>query len=231
MGWLDRAKATVLTERQQATSKVQEAAELVAGEHRERAEALMRSALGNLRRAFLWDERSQHLFQELHRLGLSVHDQFGCEVPKQGESYMVECPVLLAHAKIGFSIGGTSDSICSICGEDTFDCEHVRGESYDAVEARRIRGACNICLSEKECEHKMGHRYDGVEPAHIITNIRLDEISLVERPSNPDAVITSRTLGKDEILESLSAEERAVFSYGETPLDCHHCAVCDGSPD
>lgn len=224
-----RGRRVAESERAKATARVEQAHALLAEERSEEAESLLRSALANMRRAYLWDDRNPLDFRELHRLGLEIHDRFGCQLPFHNGAYHEECPVLLAHSRLGFSIGGTGESLCSICGESPFECPHVTGETYDEVEARRLGSFCNICLAESGCEHEIEATYDGVEAIRIVTQYRLDEISLVEEPANPDAVILSRTLTDDDIRSQLPKEEQGLFTCGETPIFCHHCASCDGT--
>lgn len=223
-----RGRRVAESERAKATARVDQAHVLLAEERSEEAESLLRSALANMRRAYLWDHRNPRDFRELHRLGLEIHDRFGCQLPFHDGAYHEECPVLLAHSSLGFSIGGTGESLCSICGESPFDCPHVTGETYDAVEARRVESLCNICLAESGCEHEIGATYDGVEAVRIVTQYRLDEISLVEEPANPDAVILTRTLTDGEIRSQLPKQQQDLFRYGETTISCHHCACCNG---
>jgi hypothetical protein len=87
---------------------------------------------------------------------------------------------------------------------------------------------CNICGKTK-CEHHEGNQYDGVRSFSILTQIDLDHISLVENPANPLCVIESYSLSKSELKEILQKEDIERFVYGETPLYCHHCEICDGS--
>lgn len=228
MGWRDHVEAVVASHKNRAASKIRLADSLAPGECGQAAEAILRSALGDLRWAYLWSDRNPQLLSALHAVGRRVHDDFGCEVPYRHGAYSEECPVLLAHSTYGFSIGGIADAVCSICGESPFDCDHITGERYDGVEAKRVASLCNICLVENGCHHVAGTRHDGVEAIRIITNVDLHEISIVPRPANPQAAVMSRQLTKQEILEALSDDERERFVYGLTPLSCHHCALCRG---
>jgi len=156
-----------------------------------------------------------------------VHDTFGCHLEFREGTYWVNCPVLLSHNQIGFSIGGSAKVICSICGEDNLICPHVKGRMYDRVVAARWLEYCSICL-EKECTHVTGEIHDGVEAFGIVIEIDLDHVALVKNPANPLCVIESHALPESDLLAALPEEGRELFVYGETVVDCHHCRVCKG---
>ncbi|MCJ7791002.1 MAG: hypothetical protein MUP49_01080 [Dehalococcoidia bacterium] len=142
-----------------------------------------------------------------------------------GNTYYEECPVILSHVKFGFSIGGSEDAVCNICGIDPWDCEHIKGFKYNGVVARKIGSICNICLKET-CDHLVGKIYDNVEVVHIITNIKLDDISIVQNPADPLARIEMYTLGPEDILKLLPDSEKSRFVPGKTVIHCHHCMDC-----
>jgi len=189
------------------------------------SEKLFRKSLKKIREAILWKPENNDYRKFIHSIGLKIHDLFGCIIePHQGR-YMIICPVMLSHIKGGFSIGGFGTTICSICGENILNCEHVKGETYNGIIAKRHHGICNVCGKEK-CEHQDGNTYDNVTVFGLITNMTIDHISLVENPANPLCAIEMIGLPKSDILESLSENERKTFIYGETVINCHHCKVC-----
>ena len=165
----------------------------------------------------------------MHALGEQVHDQFGCELEYRDGSYRVNCPVLLSHNRMGFSIAGTGRTICSICGQDMLTCPHIKGSTYDRITARKIQGKrCNIC-GEQQCEHILGATHDKVRAFGILVEIAIDHISLVENPANPLAVIQEHSLTKKDVLEMLHEDQRDRFEYGTSTIHCHHCKLCKGA--
>lgn len=195
-------------------------------EGRQSAEVLMRRSLALIRQALLLDPNDKTR-RYLHRVGLRVHSIFGCTVEFSGGNYWVTCPVLLAHGKGGFSIGGSGKSICSICGQPALECDHVKGRLYDGVTAWRRDGVCNIC-AKKDCDHVEGSTYDNVEAFAIVVELHLDHVAFVTNPANPLAVVERYSIPRSEILEELPEAEHERFVYGETTLHCHHCTMCDG---
>ena len=119
----------------------------------------------------------------------------GCALVFKDEQYHQQCPVALAHNRAGLSPGMKVKAMhCSICEHDPDECEHVRGRTYDG----------QTCV-------------------HVITEAELMEVSIVSRPSQPDARITSISVSTD-ILKGKLGE----FSKG-IPIICDRClSVCDG---
>jgi hypothetical protein len=191
------------------------------------AESLCRESLQKLRESHLLESTEPLHRQRLHDVGRMVHDTFGCNLEFHDGSYWVTCPVMLSHNQVGFSIGGSARVICSICGEDNMICPHVKGRTYDRVIANRWLGFCSICL-ERECHHISGEIHDGVEAFGIITDLKLDHISLVTNPSNPLCVIEKHSLSEPDLLPLLPEVGRESFVYGETVVECHHCKMCSG---
>ena len=161
-------------------------------------------------------------------MGRRVHAEFGCRLSFKDGEYWVTCPVMLSHDKLGFSIGGSGKSVCSICGEDTFACSHVSGRLYDGVPAKHAYGICNICGEQKGCSHKEGEIYNAVRAISIVVDLRLDHVALVDNPANPLAVVHAHTLAESDILKWLSEAERIRFVHGKTVVHCHHCSMCSG---
>lgn len=214
-------------------SKAIENAELLLTEAEEKlketlkieSEKIYRNSLRKIREAILWNPENSNYRKLIHEIGLKIHDLFGCRIePHQGR-YMITCPVMLSHIKGGFSIGGFGTTICSICGENILNCEHIKGENYNGIVKKRHHGICNIC-GEKECEHQDGKNYDNVTVFGLITKMTLDHISFVENPANPLCAIEMIGLPKSDVLNSLPNNEKEFFIYGETIINCHHCRIC-----
>jgi len=201
---------------------------LLEEKRREEAEGAMRDSLVRLRNAFHLASEDPKIGHLLHDRGRKVHDLFSCKVRMSGTTYYQECSVLLSHVHLGFSVGGSANAICSICGQDPWDCEHIKGFKYDGVLCQRIGRTCNICL-EENCSHHVGETYNSVEAVHIMTNLKVEEVSLVKNPANPLARIQVHTLAPDDIRDTLPEAEREFFIPGQTVIHCHHCVVCNES--
>jgi hypothetical protein len=218
-------QSVIADEYKQAKAMVDQArAQLLLGLASE-AEATFRGALVHLRRAFNWSDRDHEILHQLHTLGREIHDRFGCKLAFRKGAYQIECPVRLAHIPYGMSVGGSSKSICRICGMDPFECEHVRGRSYDGVIAMRIGKTCNICL-EESCEHIPGTKHDGIDVVHIVTDLQIHEISVVPSPAMPDAVFEAISMPEREVRAQLDPSEAESFQLG-MDLSCHHCRICE----
>lgn len=159
-----------------------------------------RLALRILRSALNWLEDTAH-FEEVHaaldEAGKRVRLAFGCTVTfdwKRG--YARTCPVDLAHNRIGMSPAIViEESECSVCGKDPEDCKHITGQDYE--------GEYCVC--------------------HI-TKARILEISLVSRPSQPDARIEYCSISYDDLREALGPS----FEYG-MDVSCDKCLLpCKG---
>jgi hypothetical protein len=99
----------------------------------DQAEKNARAALALFARSLDWAEDSDEE-EEAHQLmdeaGTWVRKAFGCQLTRSGTKYSQTCPVALAHNRIGMSIGGTAKRLCSLCGVDLSECEHIPGTSY-----------------------------------------------------------------------------------------------------
>jgi hypothetical protein len=141
---------------------------------------LLSKALADLRSATNHLEGTSH-FEAVH----AALDQAGrfqrvyfpaqCELAMEGTAYSQECPVALAHNRIGVSIGAIiRESQCSICGSEPDDCAHISGRIYD----------------DQECYQ-------------LITRADLDHVALVDRPDFPDARLTSVPYSTSELRSEL----------------------------
>jgi hypothetical protein len=166
------------------------------------AETKARSSAKTLRSAMDWLEDTAH-FEEAHRVldqaGRFIRQNFGCRLAFQDGTYRQDCPVALAHNRIGMSIGAIVNKVsCSICRRDPHKCSHITGRSYNG----------NRCI-------------------RIIEEAELLEVSLVDRPSMPDARIMSITITDSELREQFGPN----FQPG-VPLSCNRClSDCGGVED
>jgi hypothetical protein len=192
------------------------------------SEMLMRQSLSVTREAFHLSDGSNAIGGLLHQRGSTIHSLFKCPLTFENGSYFEDCPVVLSHIPLGFSVGGSGVAICSICGKDPWECEHVTGYVYDGVPTQKILGSCNICGKES-CDHEVGKAYDKVKAVRIITDLHIEEISLVKNPMNPLARIQRRSISSKDIYLALPPSEKASFIPGETVINCDHCAICHGT--
>jgi len=189
------------------------------------AERLARSALESYARSLDWAEDTD-MEPEAHRLmdraGRWVNATFGCSITWDGSNYQRDCPVDLAHNRIGLSVGGVAKRKCSLCGRDVSECEHLPGVAYLVPGGAEELGWCRICLKE-ECDHTPDD-VERVSLVSIIYDMELEEVSFVPKPAQPEARLTSITLSTAELIEDLGPG----FVPGEA-LRCERCAgTCAG---
>lgn len=141
---------------------------------------LLSTALATLRSATNWLE-GHALFEKAHAAldygGRVQRVAFpgNCALHEHDGTYTQRCPVVLAHNRIGMSIGGIiEESSCSVCGEDPDDCHHIHGRDYD-----------------------------GVRCVRIIHKFRLDHIGFVENPDFPDARILEAPINPEDLRATL----------------------------
>lgn len=128
----------------------------------------VRAAMPLLRSAMDWLEDTPH-FDEAHRrldvLGAAARAHFpqGCALTFRNGGYFQECPVALAHTRVGLSPGYiVRRAECGICGADPEHCPHIRGRTYDGA----------VCVRR-------------------LVELDLLEVSFVGRPAQPDARVMS----------------------------------------
>jgi len=223
---LDHSKASVSY--QSAQESYKRGQTLLARGEENQAEEAFREALRLLQIAYLLDDRPPILMAEMHEVGREVQTIFSCPLEMRDGQYWNSCPAFLSHYAGGFSIGGIGTAVCSICGRSMLECDHVPGEVYKNVIARRTPGGlCTICAKE-QCNHEDGATYDDVTAFGIMTDIDLDHIAYVSRPEDPLCTVTAVPISRAEIARQLPPEELAQFKFGKTRLFCTHCRVCDG---
>jgi hypothetical protein len=198
------------------------------------AERLAREALSRQFSAFNWLEDTdgeEDVHRELHEMGRSTRERFpdGCVLIWNGSRYEHRCPVALCHKRFGFSPGMiVGRRICSICGEDISECPHLGDQLYKAPGGPSASGYCPVCVlqvGDPACDHSPNETYD-VEPVSIITEIvRLEEISLVSRPNQPDARLTAIPIDSEALQAALGPR----FRYGIDRVFCSECLTpCSG---
>lgn len=134
----------------------------------------------------------------LDAAGKLAREEFpdGCQLAYHDGVYHQECPVALAHNRIGLSPGIKIRAVeCSICRSDPDDCEHMRGRDYG-----------------------------GQKCVHMITEGDILEVSVVGRPAQPDARITSISVDTNKLKRKFGKE----FHHG-VPVTCDMClSPCGG---
>jgi hypothetical protein len=159
------------------------------------AEERLRDSLSILSSAMNWLEGSpefEEAHQELDAAGRIARENFpaGCQLARDGDSYAQRCPVWLAHFRMGLSPG------------------------FVIVQAE-----CSIChIDPEECEHITGRWYDGKFCGRIITEARLLEVSLVDRPRDPDARIETWGFHNKDLQRSLGPDWKPGM-----PVSCDRC--------
>jgi hypothetical protein len=223
---LDQGNAVerILLLREQATSIFDRIVEAYASATTPDVESLLesecREALELFSRSYLWSIGNQ-LESESHeildRAGAWVRETFGCALHWDGSSYFQKCPVALAHSGYGFSMGGSARRICTLCGEDLSECPHLKGKAYLVPGGSAELGWCRVCRSAEACEHSPEQFYRVGVTAKLV-DIHLEEISLVDRPANPEARLLSCSISNSTLLARLGDD----FIPG-IPISCDNC--------
>jgi hypothetical protein len=197
------------------------------------SDKILRESLENYLYAF-WVFKAQRnsITLKMHKLGKTIHNRFGCQFKFNGTDYYNDCPVDLSHIDFGISWGGEESIICSICGKDPIDCDHIPGRKYDHIACEAIRKGCNICWNKKdECQHILGKYYDNVEAIGITIDMKPTHVAMVSDPACPSARVQARPVSREDIqsiIKNLRKKEQRNFAYGISPLYCHHCCSCCG---
>lgn len=183
------------------------------------AEKAAREALGCAAGAFWWAEGTDHEGRQhrlLHQIGRWTRRTFGCNLQYDGKAYHQGCPAAMAHIRAGYSIGQTGLLECSICGGDLSECPHVRGRSYWVRGGSSGGRKCRVCLRE-ECSHRADRLYRA-RVIGIAKPTRIPEISLVDRPANPECHLRGMAIPPRFFVGDLGP----AFVPG-TPVSCDQC--------
>ena len=184
-----------------------------------------RAALALFAQSLNWAEDTDeeaNAHQMMDDAGAWVRRTFGCQLARNGDEYKQTCPVALAHNRMGMSIGGTAKRLCSICGEDLSECDHMPGTAYLVPGGKAPFGWCRVCLKES-CDHDPSVQYR-VSVISYIREMEVHEVSLVDKPAHPDARIFAMSVPVSELKEALGDE----FSPGDE-VSCDRCLLpCPG---
>lgn len=167
------------------------------------------------------DEQSDAAHDHLHRVGKAVGLLFGCPVEFENDSYWSTCKVSLAHSRWGFSIGMTARRLCSHCGMNIDECEHLLDQPYEYMVEFDEHGLCTHCV-RTDCGHTAGEVIL-TRPWGRVAEADLHEVSVVRRPRDPLARATRVELDIGHL--------RAFLGPGvdEGQLNCTRCVEpCPG---
>lgn len=195
------------------------------------SDRLVREALSIAASASYWLEGTEHFVRvhhDIHEMGRFAreHHPSGCRLHLGDEQYEHRCPVALSHKRFGFSPGLVIRRFaCSLCGEDVADCPHRPGRLYrvrGGAAASRT-GRCRVC-NRADCDHSEVHSYLTTMSVTPDGPIEMQELSLVARPVQPDARLTSIPVPFDELQLQLGPG----FDRGMR-VDCNRCLEgCSG---
>ncbi len=217
--------------RDEADRLIEHARQLLADDPSEdelvEAESTSAGALALYRSSLNWAEdtdQEDDAHRALDEAGRFVREAFGCYLEHDGPNYRRTCPVDLGHNRLGLSIGGAASRTCSLCGEDLSECEHLPGTAYLVPGGTDELGWCRVC-SEEEC---FEHSPDQLYRTRVITIIQevgfVDEVSLVNKPAQPDARILSISLSAADLQATLGED----FEPG-MEVSCDKClSPCGG---
>ncbi|MER6936673.1 hypothetical protein ABTX24_21535 [Nocardioides sp. NPDC127514] len=217
----ERSRREVETRLQNADAQLAASRELLASSvDREEAEIIARRSLASFASALNWAEGTDmedDAHKRMDAAGKWVRSAFGCALTVDGFDYFEECPVALAHNRIGLSVGGVATRVCSICGRDLSECEHRRGRTYLVPGGSQALGWCRVCVARDGCEHRSHLQYRA-PVVSIITEMAVHEVSIVGRPAHPDARI--------QRIGILTADLQRRFGDSFEPgmrVDCNKC--------
>ena len=155
------------------------------------AESLGRDALTSAVRAFNLLEdmpEADDAHRLIHEIGMYVSRHFGCKINLRDGLWRWECPVTIAHLRLGQSIGFTAPRICSICRQNIMSdqCSHLPSQTYEV----QVVDACRCPCGTDDCHNHMEGDILEVYPRSLVKEAdSLDEISWVPRPRDPLARI------------------------------------------
>lgn len=191
------------------------------------AESLGRDALASAVRTFNLLEdmpEADDAHRLIHEIGMYVSCHFGCKINLRDGLWRWECPVTIAHLRLGQSVGFTAPRICSICRQNIMSdqCSHLPSQIYEVqvVDASRCPCGTNDCRSHMEGDILTVYPKSLVQEADS-----LDDISWVPRPRDP--------LARIEAI-SYTPEHMAIIMRSEIPssvrtIECFHCRqACTG---
>jgi hypothetical protein len=189
------------------------------------SETFARSALGVARAAV--DRLEDTVFEDdahkaLDAFGRWTREHFpaGCRLNSDGSSYFQACPVALAHVRAGWSLGGSARKVCSLCGEELMGCPHSLHRRYETSGGASSLGLCRVCAQANCLDHSPDERYE-VYPIAVVTDLNVEEISLVSRPKIRGARIMLQIVDMADV-RAIADERGLDFTSGDL-VRCDRC--------
>jgi hypothetical protein len=191
------------------------------------AEQASIKSLSLITRAFWNAEDSElepPLHDEMHRYGKHKRQTFGCYLAYEAGVYYQRCPIAIAHKRFGMSVGFTVKSrVCSICGNELADCDHLPDELYEVPGGIGPAGVCPVCTHSECVEHSPDRLYK-VAVVGIVKEADLHEISIVKKPAQPEARATSLPVDTESLRNALGSDFRPGMA-----VTCDKCLYpCSG---
>jgi hypothetical protein len=153
-----------------------------------------------------------------------VSRHFACKIKLRDGLWHWECPVTIAHLRLGQSVGFTASGICSICRQNILsdECSHLPDRIYTVKVLDTSRCPCGA----DDCHSHVEGDILEVEPISLVKEAdSFDETSWVARPRDP--------LARIEAI-SYTPERMAILMRSEIPstvraIECFHCRqACTG---
>ena len=118
--------------------------------------------------------------------------------------------------------GYAAQRICSLCGDDVSECEHLPGTAYLVPGGPDDLGWCRVCCQEV-CQHEPSKTYR-VSVVARLREVKINEVSLVSKPAHPEARIQSISVPSSDLQEELGPG----FKPG-MEVSCDRClSACEG---
>lgn len=225
--WHDLHRRRYITKLRRQAKRAFGQSVLYAGVDDRAAEQAAIKSISVVTRAF-WNAEDSELeapvHDEMHHYGKHKRQNFGCNLAYEAGVYYQRCPIAIAHKRFGVSVGFTVRSrVCSICGEELADCDHLPDQLYDVQGGIGPAGVCPVCTNSECIEHTSDRRYR-VAVVGIVKEADLHEISIVRKPANPEARATSIPVSTETLKRALGADFRPGMA-----VTCDKClSPCSG---
>lgn len=164
------------------------------------SESELREVLQSYEKCYwFYIERRNEISLLMHKIGRHLREHHGCAFKfcEKREQYYSTCPNHLIQYDFGFSLRVIEDHVCSVCGMNPIECDHLTGEIYDGVEAKTYNKLVDIITAD-----------------------------LVKEPEMPFARVREKLFPREIIEKGLSTDPiiRSLY-YGKVVLNCDHCLV------
>ena len=191
------------------------------------AESLGRDALTSAVRAFNLLEdlpEADDAHRLIHEIGMFVSCHFACKINLRDGLWRWDCPVTIAHLRLGQSVSFTAPRICSICRQNIMSgqCPHLPNQVYEVQVVDASRCPCGT----DDCHSHMAGDILNVYPTSLAQEAdSLDEISWVPRPRDPLARIEAVSYTP----EHMAMMMRTKMPSSVRAIECLYCRqACTG---